>query len=38
MFTTVMDELVRGTIDEDEEVRETADRAYWDARALRKPP
>ncbi len=33
VFTTVMDELVRGQVDEDEEVREAADRAYWDARA-----
>lgn len=33
VFTTVLDELTRGLADEDEEVSETADRAYWEARA-----
>jgi hypothetical protein len=32
VFTTVMDELVRGQVDEDEEVQEIADRGYWEAR------
>ncbi len=32
VFTTVMDELVRGQVDEDEEVQEVADRGYWEAR------
>lgn len=33
VFTTVMDELTRGLVDEDEEVQPTTDRAYWEARA-----
>ncbi len=32
VFTTVVDELVRGAVDEDEEVQEVADRAYWESR------
>jgi hypothetical protein len=32
LFTTVVDELVRGPVDEDEEVQEIADRGYWEAR------
>ena len=32
VFTTVMDELVRGGVDEDEEVQEVTDRGYWDSR------
>jgi hypothetical protein len=32
VFTTVMDELVRGAVDEDEEVQEVTDRAYWESR------
>jgi hypothetical protein len=32
VFTTVVDELVRGPVDEDEEVQEVADRAYWESR------
>jgi predicted transport protein len=32
VFTTVMDELVRGTIDEDEEVQDVTDRGYWENR------
>jgi len=35
VFTTVVDELVRGPVDEDEETQEVADRGYWDARASR---
>jgi hypothetical protein len=33
LFTKVLDELVRGLVDEDEEVHESADRAYWESRA-----
>jgi hypothetical protein len=33
LFTKVLDELVRGLVDEDEEVHEPADRAYWETRA-----
>lgn len=32
VFTTVMDELQRGLVDEDEEVSEVTDRAYWEER------
>lgn len=32
VFTTVVDELVRGPVDEDEEVQEVADRGYWEGR------
>lgn len=32
VFTTVVDELVRGPVDEDEEVQEVADRGYWENR------
>ncbi len=32
VFTTVVDELVRGPVEEDEEVQEVADRAYWESR------
>ena len=31
-FTTVFDELTLGFVDEDEEIREVTDRAYWEAR------
>jgi hypothetical protein len=31
-FTKVLDTVPRGLVDEDEEVNEPADRAYWDAR------
>jgi hypothetical protein len=34
--TTVVDELVRGLVDEDEEIQETADRTYWEARASKE--
>jgi hypothetical protein len=33
VFTTVMDELARGLVDEDEEVQEVTDRSYWEGRA-----
>jgi hypothetical protein len=33
MFTTVLDQLRLGLVDEDEEVREVTDRTYWEARA-----
>ena len=33
VFTTVLDEMRLGLVDEDEEVQEVADRAYWIARA-----
>lgn len=32
VFTTVIDELVRGGVDEDEEVQEVTDRGYWESR------
>ncbi|MHB8874989.1 MAG: hypothetical protein ACYC8T_14995 [Myxococcaceae bacterium] len=32
MFTTVLDELTRGLVDDDEEVAEPADREYWETR------
>lgn len=32
VFTTVMDEMQRGLVDEDEEVAEVTDRAYWESR------
>ena len=36
LFTKVLDELPLGLVEEDEEVQETADRAYWEARATRE--
>lgn len=33
VFTTVMDELTRGFVDEDESVGTTTDRAYWEEKA-----
>lgn len=36
IFTTVLDELERGLVDEDEEVSETTDRAYWEARSSKE--
>ena len=33
IFTTVIDQLSLGLVDEDEEVSETTDRAYWEARS-----
>jgi hypothetical protein len=35
VFTTVVDELARGLVDEDEDVQEIADRGYWEARATK---
>ncbi len=35
MFTKVVDELPMGLIDEDEEVREVADRSYWENRGTK---
>jgi hypothetical protein len=32
LFTKVLDELTRGLVDDDEEVKEITDRAYWEAR------
>lgn len=32
LFTTVLDELTRGLVDEDEEVQAVTDRAYWEQR------
>jgi predicted transport protein len=32
VFTTVMDELARGPVDEDEDVQEVTDRSYWENR------
>jgi len=36
IFTTVLDQLTRGLVDEDEEVQETTDRAYWELRASKR--
>ena len=36
MFTKVLDELPLGLVEEDEEVQETVDRAYWASRATKK--
>jgi hypothetical protein len=33
VFNTVLGELSRGLVDEDEEVQESADRGYWESRA-----
>src|SRR5438477_4003691 len=35
VFTTVMDELTRGLVDEDEEVQEVTDRGYWESRGTK---
>ena len=35
VFTTVVDELARGLVDDDEEVQEVADRGYWESRATK---
>lgn len=32
VFTTVLDQVQRGLVDEDEEVHEVTDRAYWESR------
>lgn len=36
VFTTVVDQMSLGLVDEDEEVQETTDRAYWENRGSRK--
>ncbi len=36
VFTTVVDLLTLGPVDEDEEVQEPADRAYWETRVSKK--
>ena len=35
VFTTVLDELTRGLVDEDEEVQAVADRAFWEAKGTK---
>src|SRR2546427_6871635 len=35
VFTTVLNEMKLGLVDEDEEIEETADRAYWEKRGSR---
>jgi hypothetical protein len=35
VFTTVMDELARGPVDEDEGVQEVTDRGYWESRGTK---
>ncbi len=36
VFTTVVDQLTLGLLDEDEEVQETTDRSYWELRGSKK--
>jgi hypothetical protein len=36
VFTTVLDELALGLVDEDEEVQEVTDRAYWEERGSKE--
>ena len=36
VFTTVMDQVSLGLVEEDEEVHETTDRAYWESRSSKK--
>jgi len=36
VFTTVVDQMSPGLVDEDEEVREATDRAYWENRGSKK--
>jgi hypothetical protein len=36
VFTTVVDQMSLGLVDEDEEVREATDRAYWENRGSKK--
>jgi hypothetical protein len=36
LFTTVLDEIERGLVDEDEERTETADRSYWETRGSKE--
>jgi len=35
VFTTVVDEMTRGLVDEDEETQEVTDRSYWEARSTK---
>jgi hypothetical protein len=35
-FTTVLDQINLGFVDEDEEVQETTDRAYWEKKATKQ--
>lgn len=36
VFTTVLDQVTLGLVDDDEEVQETTDRAYWESRGSKK--
>ena len=36
VFTTVMDELTRGLVDDDEEVQAVTDRAFWEDKGSRE--
>ena len=36
VFTTVLDQMTFGLVDEDEEVQEATDRAYWENRGTKK--
>jgi len=36
IFTTVVDELQRGLVDEDEEITEVTDRSYWEKRGTKE--
>jgi len=36
VFTTLLDQMTLGHVDEDEEVNETTDRAYWEVRGSKK--
>jgi hypothetical protein len=36
VFTTVVDQMTLGLLDEDEEVQETTDRSYWELRGSKK--
>lgn len=36
VFTTVVDQMPLGLLDEDEEVQETTDRSYWESRGSKK--
>ena len=36
VFTTVVDQMPLGLVDEDEEVQETTDRSYWEQRSSKK--
>jgi len=36
VFTTVVDQMALGLVDEDEEVQETTNRAYWEQRGSKK--